>query len=403
MDDEFFDEDVDMGLDDGGDGGIGDDDDDEDAQLKPMEASGLTHTELMAEMETRGLHTSGFFAKKLQVQYDNEHHKFIEERKKGAAERRERKRKLAGLQRKRQLLERQLREEQEAVAEDDQIATWLDSVRSDSTAASARIDVTSITCRALAKSMWNNASLTVLDCARCKLDDLAGAALARMLKRNTALRKLELDMNALGPRAAEAFGDSLRTNKSLQHLSLEANPLTRGGADCRGSHSMAAMLSINKALTSLNLWRCGMGGEAGMEFARQFAGNNDTLVFLDVGNNGFLPSDVSKIAEKLGENKARFAVRRGLARAQRDESNRKAADEAAVKAEDDKRTGVLTWIEEQKVKRTEERMAAMQALREERIAQEAAAAADAEAERLRKEAEAAAGSKKKKKGKKGKK
>ena len=60
--------------------------------------------------------------------------------------------KQAGLQRKRMLLEKQLREEQEECAKDSQLETWLIMVRQDSTTSSARISVNSITCRALAKA-----------------------------------------------------------------------------------------------------------------------------------------------------------------------------------------------------------------------------------------------------------
>merc|ERR1719313_655279 len=114
-------------------------------------------------------------------------------------EKRARAKKQAGLQRKRMIMERQLKEEQDAVAKDKQIELWLVNLRQDNTESSARIDVNSIAARALAKAMWNNESLTSLDLCRNHLSDFAGSCVARMLRRNDALKKLELDENELGP------------------------------------------------------------------------------------------------------------------------------------------------------------------------------------------------------------
>ena len=72
----------------------------------------------------------------------------------------------AQLQKKRLQMEKQLREEQEAVALDPQVESWLYVVRQDQTRPSARISVDSVTARALAKAMWNNSSLTSLDLSR---------------------------------------------------------------------------------------------------------------------------------------------------------------------------------------------------------------------------------------------
>ena len=55
-------------------------------------------------------------------------------------------------QRRRLQLEKQLREEQDAVANDPQMEAWLDVVRQDATRPSARLSVDSVTCRALARA-----------------------------------------------------------------------------------------------------------------------------------------------------------------------------------------------------------------------------------------------------------
>ena len=40
---------------------------------------------------------------------------------------------------------------------------------------------------------------------------------------------------------------------------MEHNPLTKEGADLIGIEKLAAMLEVNKTLTSLNLWRSKIG------------------------------------------------------------------------------------------------------------------------------------------------
>ena len=127
----------------------------EEEEIKPMDAFQLTSDELMAELERKGIRAKGFQAddaKTLQAVYDSEHEDYVVRARKEAAEKRARAAKQAGLQRKRMLLEKQLREEQEECAKDSQLETWLIMVRQDSTTSSARISVNSITCRALAKA-----------------------------------------------------------------------------------------------------------------------------------------------------------------------------------------------------------------------------------------------------------
>ena len=223
MGEDFTEEDLDAGdvledADDGDENGREREDSIDLADLKPMDAFLMKMEDLVTEMERRHLHPKGFFnddAKELQKYFDQEHFKELEKIKEERREQRQRSRMKAQLQKKRLQLEKQLREEQDAVANDPQIEAWLSVVRSDQTRPSARIGVNSVTARALAKAMWNNKSLTSLDLSRNDLSDFAGAQIGRMLKRNAALVKLELNENRLGPRACHAFGEALHTNGTL--------------------------------------------------------------------------------------------------------------------------------------------------------------------------------------------
>ena len=376
---------------------------DDDEEIQPQDATILTTTELMAEMERRGLHMKGFLAddaKALQVKFDEEHEDHVVKVRKERAEKRARAAKQAGLQKKRMALERQLREEQEEVAKDSLLETWLINVRQDSTSNSARIDVNSITCRALAKAMWNNTSLTSLDLSRNQLSDFACSTIARMLRRNESLKKLELDENFLGPRACNAFADALPANKTLTLLSLESNPLTKNGADNSGISALARSLGSNATLTSLSLWRGGILPDAGHELAQGLLAN-DTLVFLDVGGaNNIAGADKRRIADKLEANMARAKKQQGVQREVRAKQDAEETERQRIADDKRKEEDVAAWMEEQKEQRAEERREAKE---EERAKAKAAEEKRLEAERLAREAKEKEEAAKKSKGKKGKK
>ena len=408
MGEDFTEEDLDAGdvledADDGDENGREREDSIDLADLKPMDAFLMKMEDLVTEMERRHLHPKGFFnddAKELQKYFDQEHFKELEKIKEERREQRQRSRMKAQLQKKRLQLEKQLREEQDAVANDPQIEAWLSVVRSDQTRPSARIGVNSVTARALAKAMWNNKSLTSLDLSRNDLSDFAGAQIGRMLKRNAALVKLELNENRLGPRACHAFGEALHTNGTLKTLSLESNPLTNESTDQTGVVALAQALSSNASLTLLNLWRCDLGTTAGAELAKALH-LNSSIIHLDVGNNGVLVADKRRIADKVDANKKETRAIALQNHAFQEQLRKEAAGRQAIADEEQKARELEEWMDAQKDLRAAERMAEADAEREKRREEERV---KAEAERVaREEKKAKEEAAKKKKGKKGKK
>ena len=83
--------------------------------------------------------------------------------------------------------------------------------------------------------------------------------------------------------------------------------------DYGGLANLAGCFPHNKTLVSLNLWRCNIGKEGGMAFEKALE-KNDTLVFLEVGNNGIPADCIQEIAHRLESNmmceKDRQSVRR---------------------------------------------------------------------------------------------
>lgn len=329
------------------------------AELRPMDAMSLRTEELIAEMERRHLHPKGFLtddAKELQKYFDKEYEQDLAKIKAERREERKRERKKALLHKKRLQLEKQLKDEEEAVAADDQVATWLGAIRGDLTRDTARIRCDSITARTIAKALWTNRSLTAVDLSRNKLSDFAGAQLARMLKRNRALLKLELNENAIGPRTCRALGKWLPANDVLRVLDLESNPLATDGQEAQGFVDFARALKVNSTLTSVSIWRCNVGHAAGAELAAAVS-CNDSLTSLDLGNNGFYHADLRVIVDKLEENQAACNEREKLEEeklriAQEEQAARDAVQEEARKVRD-----LEAWMNEQRDDRANQRIA----------------------------------------------
>ncbi|CAM9626297.1 unnamed protein product, partial [Phaeothamnion confervicola] len=306
---------------------------------------------LIEELEARKLRPTGFRdqdAATLQRVLDQEFEAEKESLMRAQREKREQAAKQAGLERKRAVLERQLQEEKLEVSRDHRTQTWLSLVKQGVTPSAARIAVTSVTARALAKALWTNTSLLSLDLSRNNLDDLAGAYIARLLKRNTAMLTLELDSNRLGPQTCRAFGESLAANATLRHLGLGSNPLMQtqaaaGGAagadgdpvDDGGIVAMAAMLRKNCGLTSLSVWRCGLDAGAVAELAHGLEGN-DTIVLLEVGHNVVGRVDQLALRRRLDENMRRLEARQQREREELAEREQDAAERRRLEAQAEK-------------------------------------------------------------------
>ena len=380
------------------------------------EAQHLMQNDLSAELESRGLKPTGFWsddARRLQIEFDKEFEIELEQMQEKRAEAAVR-RAAAEEEMMRQLaLERELREEEEAVASDPKCYFWMELIKTNKTPNDASLVLDDITCRAMSKVIAINLSLITLDLSRNDLADSTGEHLAKILHTNTTIVKLDLGGNRLGPQSAAALGDGLMANTTMKSLNLEGNPLTgefaqehgevsvRGHVDNSGVQRLAESLASNSGLTYLNLWRTGLGHAGGDALAKSMK-SNSTLAMLDIGCNNIGIKELEGIMDCLDSNKRLMEVEENKAREnrvrQRNEDRiRSAAAEGARKKKE-----LENWYEQQRLDRIAARL---QALEDERQAKEDAEQAAADAKKKAEEAEAAAGAgkKKKKKGKKKKK
>lgn len=205
--------------------------------------------------------------------------------------------------------------------------------------------------------MWTNTSLTSLDLSCNGIDDPAGAYIARLLKRNSALVNVALGSNHLGPLACRTFGESLRSNSTLKTLSLESNSLTCNGRDSSGLRDLAETLRDNETLTSVNLWRCAIGAEAGAALARGMESNH-WITFLEIGQNGVAMSDQHKIKAALDENFKRFDQHQALCRHEQSIADNVLAEERALQEQLRAERQLREWLQDQKQLRAEERRTA---------------------------------------------
>ncbi|CAM9096483.1 unnamed protein product [Ectocarpus fasciculatus] len=328
-----------------------------DASLQAPNANDFSNARLIEELENRNSRVSGFrdqdvvtLQKILDAEFELEKESIIKHQR----EKREQAAKQAGLQRKRMMLERQLREEISEIGKDQRIEFWLNLVKQNATPPTARIDVNSVTARALAKSMWTNTSLTSLDLSCNGIDDAAGTYVARLLKRNTALVNVALGSNQLGVFACRAFGESLCSNSTLKCLSLESNSLTNDGANMSGIQALTDMFSNNSTLTSVNLWRCALGAEAGVALSRGMESNH-TITFLEVGLNGLAMADQHKVKTALDNNFKRFEEAQAVRRHELSIADKILAEEKAMQEQLRAERQLREWLEDQKQLRAEER------------------------------------------------
>jgi Ran GTPase-activating protein (RanGAP) involved in mRNA processing and transport len=264
-------------------------------------------------LKNRGIDQTGFLDQdkdKLQAAYDKEYQQQLEKARQQRRDNKRRAAQQAGLQKRRLQMEKSLQEEQDELANNHQLAMMIDMIKDGMVSGSLRLDCTSVSCRALAKALWGNTTITCLDLSSNNLNDHAGAYLARILKKNRTIKKLELDNNLLGPSSTLAFGNSLKVNTTLKYLSLDSNPISGTSAtrDNSGTKALAEALRVNKTLTSLNLWRTGISAVAGNALASAIE-HNDSLLFCDVGHNFIEIVDMKRITDRLDNNLKAFEQR----------------------------------------------------------------------------------------------
>ena len=283
---------------------------DEIQKYAPPKASQLDPNIVTTTLIEKGYKPSGFndenivllqeiFDRESKIQEEQIRAQRLEEKKKAAQQK--------GLQKKRMDMEQKLAEEIDELARDVQINTMISCILDNVDMKNLRVNVNSISARALAKAMWSNYTIVCLDLSSNNLDDSAGMYVARILRRNNSLRKMEVDNNFFGLNAAKAFAESLLINTSLVHLSVDSNPIFDPSNDegYSGISAFAETLAVNKTLKFLNLWRTSLDRRGGEVLAEKLE-LNDTILLCEVSQNCIHMKEAMAIAAKLDRNLAAF-------------------------------------------------------------------------------------------------
>ncbi|KAF4318510.1 hypothetical protein JM18_001895 [Phytophthora kernoviae] len=323
----------------------------------PPDAFALAQNEIRREMIDRGIQPKGFYnddAARLQEEFNREHAAEKDSRVQQKVQFAAKSYLRETVHRRRLEREKEVREEVEEIAKNPQLEVWLGLAKADETPKHADLRVNSIGARALCKTLAFTHSLRSLNLSRNALDDATGKWLALLLKRNTSLRRLELESNCLGPLAVKDLSEALSSNESLEYLNLESNPLTDDEKDFSGVAALGNMLTKNKTLRTLNLWRTRLGSEGGKQLALYIA-RNSSLVCLDVGNNRIATADAVSLDVQLKKNRVLFEEQQ-LQQLKYREAQWRAADKERERQDNlAKRQEDEEWMEKRKLEREQDR------------------------------------------------
>jgi hypothetical protein len=405
---------------------------DDDGDMKPPQASELTGKQLQEELVSRGLKPSGFpedDMKTLQKIFNAE---FEAEKETKMAERREALKKRRAEEealKMQRILEKQKREEEEAVAQSPLISLFIDQLKSNTTAPDLVLREKPTAIRAFVKAAIasNNTSMHCLDVIGCNLGDDVGVEIGALIRVNKGLKKLDLDQNLFGPKTLAAISLGLQSNNTLQTLSIEHNRLTgeaqysqaavaaaadeaEPGAtknpikdeylpDLTGIAALTTTLKeINRSLSTLNLFQTGVTETGGHLIADALVENTSLKSVLLSSNDGINAVDFVLISSALDRNiseinrhqidgKAeRAQARRDQVRKEMEETAKSAneAEERWIQNEKDQRKRVRDDAEFEAYRKA--RLAALERENQEKLRKE----------RLKAEAEEAAKKAKKK-------
>jgi len=337
--------------------GVAEDEIDADVQIHKLDASSLTLTDVIAELERRGLQPKGFYsddAKRLQRCFDDEHEVYVETKRKElrdakiaeAEENRERHKKA--------LIENEVLEEKGEISNNTRVSEWFRLILTKACPLECRINVNGIIARSLAKALWSDSRITAIDVSNMNLSDKAGAYLARALKNNRTMSKLEMNENKFGSETCKSLANSLATNNTLAFLSIGSNLLAKSqNGDDRGCiELLASSIGKNSGLVFLSLWRCGIGPEGGKAICNAVS-NNTNLISVEVGYNNFDNDDILLLTKGLEANRRiRDLSLEKEAELVKDQERVK-QDELKAKKEKQEKELNQQWLEEQKNSRAE--------------------------------------------------
>ena len=370
----------------------------EEMVLPIQNANHLTLKDLLHSLEKRCINSRGFFdedAKVLQVKLDREHDDYMESKRREKQEAKTLESSQRLIRRRKALTEKALKEEKEEIIRNDRLMEWFLLIKNGIAPLHCRINVNDSSARSLSRLLWSDSRIVTLDLSNLNLSDASGAFIARMLKNNRSIVKLELGDNMLGDETCATMAASLQMNNVLQYLSLESNPLTKAGS-VAAYEALSEMIRTKSGLRYFSLWRCNIGAEGG-RLISEAAKFNSKLTCLEIGYNQWQCTDIIAIKKILSNNAqvyqeeldAQLDVERkdqemkNLLEQQQDQQ-RKDADDAK-------------WLEDQKLKREEERRIEMENTAEKQKVAEAERMKELELQRLENEKKS---KKNKKKGKK---
>ena len=176
---------------------------------------------------------------------------------------------------------------------------------------------------ALAKALRFNCTVTYLDLQYNNIGDIGAAALGEVLRTNTTLKELYLKDNKIGETGSEALGKGLQSNRSLTYLNLNFNhcigdsgaaaiakalqirgtKLTRldlgfNKISSSGATSISEALCVNSSLTHLGLWSNKINSSGAATIAKSLRSNR-TLIHLDLRSNEIGDSGAKEFAHAL--------------------------------------------------------------------------------------------------------
>ena len=341
------------------------------SSLKRLDANTLTLSELLLELERRGIQAKGFFsddAQVLQVEFEKELEQYKTNKRTEILEAKLIEAAQAKKHRRDKRKEEQLKEEKALILQDHRMA-WLHSIRgtvlqpeSSSKLLDIRIQVPNETAaRLLAKTLWTTSCIGSLDLSRMGLSDIMGAYICRSLRFNKSVFKLELGENRLGEKTCLALEIAIRTNHVLKYISLESNPLmATSSTNVTCIQALASIIETTSSLTSLSLWKCSIGPLGGELIAQSILRNN-TLTCIEMGYNNWNKEHVQVILSKLDKNKADQTMTREEIRQRVMEEQENSMQEEQAERVRLENVRVEEWLRQQEILRCQKRTADMDA------------------------------------------
>lgn len=121
-----------------------------------------------------------------------------------------------------------------------------------------------------------------------------------------------------------------------------------------GLRALVDMFRKNNTLTSVNLWRCALGEEAGEALSRGIE-SNQNITFLELGHNGLSMVDQQSIKAALDMNFKRFEELQMARKNGQEMADIISAKEKTLQDQLREERQLREWYKEQKQLRAEER------------------------------------------------